>query len=216
MGPIRRHGSQLASQTGDAHVEGSPALPEISVADQGSDERFTRHACPSDAQQHTQKLMLGRSKVHRPIIRRQSQRSARDGATIREEEFRVYEPAQSVPKLRGTPLITDEIVTDPIRDSVKQGGRANGEDRQWKRTWRDAQDVFYRHEEDSWPGQGKRTGGGVATLHLLHCPGRVRKQRKSNTLKRELVCVNYENVNAETGLRAGIRGQREVLPAASS
>ena len=128
----------------------------------------------------------------------------------------MYEPAQSVPKLRGPPLITDEIVTDPIRDSIKQGGRANGEDRQWKRARSDTQDVFYRHEEDSWPGQGKRTGGGVAALHLLHCPGRVRKQSESNALKRELVCVNYENVNAETGLCAGVRGQKGVLPAASS
>ncbi len=64
----------------------------------------------------------------------------------------MHEPAQSVSKFGGVPLIADKIVTDSVQNGIKQSGRANRKDRQWKRARGDAREVFYRYEEDPWPG----------------------------------------------------------------
>ena len=41
----------------------------------------------------------------------------------------MHEPAESVSKFGGAPLIADEIVTDSVQNGIKQRGRANREDR---------------------------------------------------------------------------------------
>jgi len=41
----------------------------------------------------------------------------------------VHEPAQSVSKFGGVPLIANKIVTDSVQNSIKQGNRANRKNR---------------------------------------------------------------------------------------